>query len=134
MGIIYQSAVIFVQDISVSKTFYVELLEQEIDMDFGLNVGLNGGLALWQVDHAFQMIFSHPPKEENSLGHQNFELYFKTPDLEYASRKLSEAGVQFVHPLREQPWGQKALRVVDPDGHILELAEPMQGVIFRLLE
>ena len=63
----------------------------------------------------------------------NDELYFESPDLDTVSTRLAEAGVQFIHPLREQPWGQRAFRVNDPDGHIVEVGEPMPAVIFRLL-
>jgi len=102
-------------------------------MDFGLNVGFKDGFALWQVDHAFQMILGHAPDSVERLGRQNYELYFETEDLEGASSHLLEAGVEFVHPLREQPWGQRVFHVYDPDGHIVELGEPMSAVIARLL-
>ncbi|MBN1579916.1 MAG: VOC family protein [Anaerolineae bacterium] len=130
--ITYQSSVIFVQDMIASRHFYEALLGQQVDMDFGLNVGFKAGFALWQVDHAFQMIYEHAPEKVGPLGRQNYELYFETADLEAASTRLLEAGVVFLHPLREQPWGQRAFRVYDPDGHIVELGEPMPAVIVRL--
>jgi catechol 2,3-dioxygenase-like lactoylglutathione lyase family enzyme len=129
MNIEFQSCVIFVQDIAASRRFYEVLLGQEADMDFGLNVGFKGGLALWQVDHACQMILGHAPDSVERLGRQNYELYFETEDLEGASSHLLEAGVEFAHPLREQPWGQRVFHVYDPDGHIVELGEPMSAVI-----
>jgi hypothetical protein len=46
---------------------------------------------------------------------------------------MTDAGVQFVHPLREHPWGQRVFRLYDPDGHIVELGEPMPVVIQRFL-
>jgi catechol 2,3-dioxygenase-like lactoylglutathione lyase family enzyme len=133
MNVTYQSSVIFVQDIATSRHFYEELLGQEVEMDFGPNVGFRGGFALWQVDHAFQMIYEHAPGSVERQGRRNFELYFETGDLEAASICLSEAGVEHVHPLREQPWSQRAFRVYDPDAHIVELGEPMPAVIARLL-
>jgi hypothetical protein len=38
-----------------------------------------------------------------------------------------------LHPLREQPWGQRVFRCFDPDGHIVEVGEPMPVVIGRYL-
>ena len=38
-----------------------------------------------------------------------------------------------MHPIREHPWGQRALRVTDPDGHLVEVGEPMPLVVTRLL-
>ncbi len=34
----------------------------------------------------------------------------------------------------EQPWGQRVLRVYDPDGAIVEVGEPMSCVIIRLFK
>jgi hypothetical protein len=39
-----------------------------------------------------------------------------------------------VHPVVEQPWGQRVFRVYDPDGHVVEIGEPMDAVIRRFLE
>jgi catechol 2,3-dioxygenase-like lactoylglutathione lyase family enzyme len=133
MDIVYQGSIIFVRDIKTSRNFYQNLLLQEVDIDFGPNVGFKGGFALWQVDHAFQMIYEQAPENQNPLGRKNCEIYFETPNLEAVSAHLAEADVQFVHPLREQPWGQRAFRVLDPDGHIVEIGEPIPAVIVRLL-
>jgi catechol 2,3-dioxygenase-like lactoylglutathione lyase family enzyme len=134
MTIAYQSAVIFVEDIAASRRFYEELLGQKVEMDFGPNVGFEGGFALWQVDHAFEMVYARSPDTTEPLGRRNFELYFEAADLETVSARLEEAGVAFVHALREQPWGQRVLRVHDPDGHVVEIGEPMPAVIVRLLD
>jgi hypothetical protein len=40
-------------------------------------------------------------------------------------------GVEFIHPTREQPWGQRVMRVYDPDGHVLEIAETMESTVQR---
>ena len=37
-----------------------------------------------------------------------------------------------IQPLYEQPWGQRTLRVADPDGHIVDVGEPMPLAIKRL--
>jgi hypothetical protein len=31
--------------------------------------------------------------------------------------------VEYVHPLREQPWRQRVVRFYDPDHHIIEVGE-----------
>ena len=128
----FQSSVIFVQDILASRQFYEGLLGQKVLMDHGLNVGYVGGFALWQAEHAHQIIFGRPGKARR-LGYDNCELYFETDQLDAMWTRLSEAGVQIVHPLVEQPWGQRVFRVYDPDGHIVEMAEPMPAVILRFL-
>lgn len=43
------------------------------------------------------------------------------------------AGLKYVHPLKEHRWGQRVVRFYDPDGHIIEVGERMQQVVFRFL-
>jgi catechol 2,3-dioxygenase-like lactoylglutathione lyase family enzyme len=129
----YQSSVIFVKNIKASRDFYEKLLGQEVEMDFGPNVGFKGGFAIWQVDHATEMIFEGPASDNGQLGRKNLELYFESPDLETIWNQLMDADVWAVHPLREHPWGQCVFRVYDPDGHIVEVGEPMPVVIQRFL-
>ncbi len=133
MAIKFESSVIFVKDIDVSRRFYEDLLEQKVAMDFGPNVGFESGFALWQVDHAYEMIFSAPANDPTPLGRKNVELYFETDALDDVFARITQAQVPLVHPPYEQPWGQRAFRVYDPDGHIVELGEPMPVVVIRLL-
>lgn len=134
MTVKFISAVVFVRDIQVSRAFYENLLGQKVSMDHGVNVGYEAGFALWQSVHAREIIFgAEAGSAPASLGQRNFELYFETEDLDMALEQLTQAGVQFVHPLFEQPWGQRVFRIYDPDGHIVELGEPMSAPIVRFL-
>jgi hypothetical protein len=54
-------------------------------------------------------------------------------DIETVVARLVDADVPVVHPLREQPWGQHVIRFYDPDGHVVEIGEPMPAVISRFL-
>jgi catechol 2,3-dioxygenase-like lactoylglutathione lyase family enzyme len=129
----YLSSVIFVRDMAVSRHFYTDLLGQKVDMDFGLNVSFQGGFAIWAADHALEMILGASDPNQTPLGQRNFELYFEAEALEPIWDLLSGAGTAIVHPIREQPWGQRVMRVYDPDGHIVEIGEPMSTVIVRFL-
>ncbi len=129
----FQSAVFFVRDVQAARYFYEDLLGQTVAMDHGPNVGFEGGFAIWQIDHALQTIFGRAPQAAGRLGRENSELYFEAVDLEAIWVRLSDAGVAVVHPLREQPWGQRVVRVYDPDGHIVEVGEPMWVVVQRFL-
>lgn len=133
MDIVFQSAVIFVKDIETSRSFYEGLLGQQVLMDHGPNVGFEGGFAIWQAEHAWQIIDHQPPGTPGPLGSHNLELYFETEDVETAVARLVDADVPVVHPLREQPWGQRVIRVYDPDHHVVEIGEPMPSVIRRFL-
>jgi hypothetical protein len=52
--------------------------------------------------------------------------------LESFSNNTEEFGVEFVHPLREQPWKQLVVRFYDPDGNIIEVGEPLMHTAKRL--
>jgi catechol 2,3-dioxygenase-like lactoylglutathione lyase family enzyme len=133
LDISFQSSVILVKDIQASRQFYEGLLGQKVLMDHGPNVGFAGGFAIWQIDHAWQIIGHKPTVEPGPLGRSNLELYFESEDVETVAARLIEGGVPEVHPLREQPWGQRVVRFYDPDGHIIEIGEPMPAVIRRFL-
>jgi hypothetical protein len=60
------------------------------------------------------------------------ELYFEDDDVGAMEERLKSAGVEFVHPVREQPWKQRVLRCYDPDGHMVEVGESMEAVVRRL--
>jgi catechol 2,3-dioxygenase-like lactoylglutathione lyase family enzyme len=121
------SSVVFVKDMQASRQFYETVLGQKVLMDHGPNVGFEGGFALWQVEHAHQMVFAGP----KPMGSANFELYFETEHLDEMLARLDAHSIKLIHPLVEQPWGQRVIRCYDPDEHIVEIGEPMPAVILR---
>ena len=127
----FTSAVLFVKDIKASRDFYEGLLGQKVLADHGPNVGFEGGFAIWEAAHAGQIVHGKPVQTEGPLGRDNLEIYFENSEMEKAAALLKEAGVSFVHEMVEQPWGQRVLRVYDPDGHIVEVGEPMPAVVLR---
>ena len=132
MDIRYISAVLFVKDMAVSRRFYEGIFGQQVDTDFGKNVGYAGGLALWEAGVAHEIIYDREYTDSAPLGRKNFELYFESDDIEVAWQELQAAGVTVIQPLYEQPWGQRTLRIADPDGHIVDVGEPMPLAIRRL--
>jgi hypothetical protein len=64
----------------------------------------------------------------------NGESYFETDEVELFSQRLRQAGVEFIHTVREQPWGQRVMRFYDPYGHVIEIGEPMEAVVRRFHE
>lgn len=131
MGIKFESAVVMVKDVGASRQFYEGVLGQEVFMDFGPNVSFAGGaFAIWQVDHAHEIMFGKPSGE---VGQGEMEIYFESDDLDAVMERFQEAGIEFVHPMREQPWGQRVVRVYDPDGHIVEVGEPIPVFVARFL-
>lgn len=132
MEIHFIGPVLFVKDIQAARRFYEEVLELKVDLDFGVNVGYQGGLGLWQEDHAAPIIFQRPGVSPEAR-HEHAELAFEIAPIDKLYRRLQDAGVEFVHPLIEQPWGQRTVRFYDLDGHLVEAGEPMGAVVGRLL-
>jgi len=54
-----------------------------------------------------------------------FELGFKVDDVDAAYEELVAAGAEPATPPRDRPWGQRTAYVRDPDGHLIELAQPI---------
>jgi predicted enzyme related to lactoylglutathione lyase len=132
MDVRYISAVLFVKDMELSRRFYEGLFGQQVDTDFGKNVGYTSGLALWEVGVAHKIIYDCEYADSTPLGRQNFEIYFESDDIEAVWHELQAEGVNVIQPLYEQPWGQRTLRISDPDGHIVDVGEPMPLAIKRL--
>ncbi len=62
------------------------------------------------------------------------ELYFESDDLEPIYQRLCDTKVEFIHPICEQPWGQRVMRFYDLDGHIIEIGESLEAVVWRFYE
>ena len=118
MSVQFQGAVLFVRDKARSRSFYEGLLEQRVIADYGPVVGFEG-FSIWQVDHADTILFKDQSANEGILGRRNLELCFEDEDIRRIWGKISSAGIELVHPLEEQPWGQLVFRVYDPDHHII---------------
>ena len=129
-GIRFLCTFLFVKDIDVSKKFYTDLLKRKIVDDHGHHVIFRGGLALLDGNYAQDVIFGEKTAEE-SFGRSNLELYFEVTGLDSFFRRLQKEGIAFVHPIREQSWGQRVFRLYDPDHHLLEIGEPMSEVVLR---
>jgi catechol 2,3-dioxygenase-like lactoylglutathione lyase family enzyme len=127
----FQSTVLFVADMERAKEFYQRFLGQEIALDIGVNVGFKSGIALWQADYARNLLFGSIGPEMAAQGRSAMELYFETDEIDAVAARLQESDVSLLHPLQEQPWGQRTIRFYDPDGHLIEAGEPMWAVVRR---
>lgn len=121
----FHSSVIFVRDIEKSKDFYIRLLNQEIEHDFGKNVILKNGLSLWEIRPEHIIC-----QKIDTQGISNrFELYFETAFLDEAFDKLTKENIVFLHEIHEEPWGQRTIRLYDYDNHLVEIGEPLETFV-----
>jgi catechol 2,3-dioxygenase-like lactoylglutathione lyase family enzyme len=126
----YMGVLIVVEDIARSRHFYEHVLEQRVQIDFGPNVSFEGGFAIHLKSHYQGLLGSADTYPIGSRSHA-MELYFETEKLEAISTTLKQIQTEFLHDVCEQPWGQQVLRMYDPDGHIVEIAETMEAVVWR---
>jgi len=127
----YVCPLIAVEDMAVSRRFYEECLGLKVKDDFGVDVAFEGGLTIHQREHFLALLGDGKPVAAVAQSLWG-ELYFDCDDVEVVEQRLKEAGVEFIHALREQPWGPRAMRVYDPDGHVWEIGEPMETAVLRL--
>lgn len=124
----YISPLIVVNDIATSREFYEKMLGQKIKYDFGANVTFEGDFSI-HLERHFQDLIGE--RFQILKKANNFELYFETEELEIIIQKLRASKVEFIHDIKEQPWGQRVARFYDPDHHIIEIGESMDSVILR---
>jgi catechol 2,3-dioxygenase-like lactoylglutathione lyase family enzyme len=126
----FTSTCIFVKDIQISKDFYTKFFGQEVQYDFGKNVSFKSGITIWEVREGHEI---QKQLLENS-GKQNgrFELYFETEDLDSIVEMITKNQIKKLHELKEEPWGQRTIRIYDPDGHLIEIGETLKSFVTRL--
>lgn len=125
----YQGCLLAVKDIEKSKKFYEEVIGQKILIDIGAHVSFDG-FSL-QQGYAELVGFSEEAVKEKS---NNFQLYFEVNDLDSVFRNLKQhENLQWIHEIKEYPWGQRDVRVYDPDYFVVEIAESMESVAKRFL-
>jgi catechol 2,3-dioxygenase-like lactoylglutathione lyase family enzyme len=122
---------IIVENIEKSKRFYADILHETITLDLGTYVVMSGFSMMtrqtWNEDT------NDSPIPDRYAGHC-FELYFEEDRLDdFIAELHKNAGIKEFQPLAEAPWGQRTIRFLDPDNHVIEVAEPMEEVILRLL-
>jgi catechol 2,3-dioxygenase-like lactoylglutathione lyase family enzyme len=124
---------IAVRDMERSKRFYKELFGLEVEADYGANVVLTGGkLFLQTLDTWTGFILR--PESEIDLYNNATEIYFEESDMDCFLATLNAyPDIEYIHPLIEHNWGQRAVRFRDPDGHIIEVGEDMRMVVRRFL-
>lgn len=125
----YQGCLLAVKDIVASKHFYEKVLHQDAIMDIGAHVAFEG----FSLQQGYDEIIGVAENNTNEPSN-NFQLYFEVENLdEVYSEIKSVPNLQWVHEVKEYPWGQRDIRIYDPDNHIVEIAEDMGVVIKRFL-
>ena len=124
-----KNPMLVVTDIDKSVEFYKKVLGLRVVMDFGANKTLTGGLALQTLESWQEFIGT----DEVSFGGNSSEVYFEEDDFDKFADRLKECEAEYVHPVKEHAWGQRVVRIYDPDRHIIEVGENLKTVCKRFL-
>lgn len=117
------------RDLEQTKAFYAKLFGMRVISDFVENITLTGGLSFQTIDSWGEFI--HKEVADIKLGGNDAEIYVEVDDLDAFVKLVEQEQVKLVHPLQTHNWGQRGLRVYDPDMHIIEIAEPLPTVVKR---
>ena len=127
----FVSSIIVVEEIARSRILYEKILHLKVVADFGIyNIGFEGGLSLYR-----RALFQELIDGQVNLGkHNDVVLYFEVEQLEELEKEIDDNDFEFIHKIKEQPWKQRIFRFYDYDNHVIEVAEKMDVVIYRLLQ
>ena len=116
-----KNILLVVENMERSVAFYKELFGLQLIRDFGEIVILAEGLVLQE-----KKVWENLIEKQVSGGGNASELYFVENDLEAFQEKLEQSSfeINYVHKLKTYDWGQRAIRIYDPDGHMIEIGEP----------
>ena len=125
-----KNPMLVVTDIDKSVEFYNKVLGLRVVADFGANKTLTGGLSLQTAETYREFI----ENDNITFGGNSFEIYFEEDDFDCFLERLENCGIEYVHPVKEHSWGQRAVRFYDPDRHIIEVGENLKSVCRRFLD
>lgn len=124
-----KNPLLVVKDIDKSVEFYKKILGLHVISDFGANKTLTGGLSLQTLESWKTFI-----DKDVSFGNNSSEIYFEEENFDSFIEKLKIYDIEYVHQVKEHSWGQRVVRIYDPDKHIIEIGEDIEMVCRRFLE
>lgn len=131
MNITFHSTVIITQQFDTMKSFYKELLKQEIVHDFGTCISFASGLSIWKLSEE-DPLSKKLGRTFDASGNKNIELCFETEEIIEVEKLLYNYSLEYLHRLVEEKWGQRTIRFFDPDGNLIEVGESIPCFIRRM--
>ena len=126
----FKNPMLVVTDMDKSVEFYEKVFGLRVIMDFGANKTLTDGLTL-QTEETYKEFIG---VNDIAFGSNSFELYFEEDDIDKFISTLKAYDIVYVHTVKEHSWGQRVVRIYDPDRHIIEIGEDIKVVCKRFLD
>lgn len=124
------ASVIICQDFDKMNDFYQNVLQQDIEVDFGNCIGFKSKISLWKLTEEYPIAQKLGYTYSNK-GNNNFELSFETEDFEDFVEHLKQFDIHYLHQEEEETWGQKTLRLYDPENNLVEVGESIPCFVKR---
>ena len=119
--------VLVVADLEASLAFYTEALGLRLGHRSGAYAQLETGrtrISLYQREAMAEVLGSEI--EVPAPRAPSFELGFKVADVDAAFATLLDAGAESACRPTDRHWGQRTAYLRDPDGYLIELAQPIE--------
>ncbi len=133
MKITFSSTVIITNDFNKMKSFYQDILHQEIELDFGNCISFKNGISLWQLSDDYTIV-KKLGTTYSSAGNQNMEICFETNDFEELITTLPKYNIRYLHETIEENWGQRTIRFYDPENNLIEIGESIPCFVLRFFK
>ena len=114
----------------MSRKFYTDILEQEIENQFGKIIYFKSGISIWELSDNLPIVQELGGRLKKTVTNQ-VELYFESDNLDKVLFRMREYYVRLLHEVREEPWGQRTIRFYDPDDHLIEVGETVKTFVTR---
>jgi predicted enzyme related to lactoylglutathione lyase len=111
-----------VEDVTTSGAFLTG------HFGFREEMAADGFVSLTREDAGMNVVFlrrglASLPDDQRDDHADGVILAFVVDDLEAELARLTTEGVAITMPLREEPWGERAFQVTDPNGVIVQLVD-----------
>jgi uncharacterized glyoxalase superfamily protein PhnB len=111
-----------VEDVTASGTFLTR------HFGFRQEMAADGFVSLTREDAGMNVVFlrrglASLPDDQREDHADGVILAFVVDNLEAELARLNAEGVAITMPLREEPWGERAFQVTDPNGIIVQLVD-----------
>ncbi len=130
MHLKFHSPVIITDQLDQLKYFYSEVLQLNIEFDFGNCIGFKDAMSIWTLQPNYPITkalgYSFSPQ-----GNKNMELCFESDDFELIVNNLKKHQIKYLHETVEENWGQLTVRFYDPDNNLVEIGESMKCFVNR---
>lgn len=116
-----ENVILYVEHLEASIAFYRDAVGLAFKFSEHGYAEFDGGgvkLGLYERGRLPELI-GRPAGKASISG----EILVLVDDVEAEAARLRNAGVEVLSGPTDRPWGQRTLHVLDPDGHVVELAQ-----------